>query len=84
MAQSLVIPNPNKTKALVFIRCRTVYPPHGNLGLSVVSICASPSLDILGVKFDSMLTFQTMRDGTVSRVSQTIGILRLVKRVFVD
>ena len=59
-------------------RSRTVNHPHGeSLG---VSIRASPNLDILGGKFDSRLTFE---EG-VFRVSQRIGILRLVKLVFVD
>ena len=39
-------------------RSRTVNPPHGALVLSGVSISVSPNLDILGVKFDSRLTFE--------------------------
>ena len=46
--------------------------------------CTSPNLDILGVKFDDKLTFENHMRGIVSRVSQRIGILRLVKRVIVD
>ena len=57
-------------------------PPHGDLVLSRVSIRASPNLDILGVKFNSKLTFEDRARGIVSRVSQRIGILRLVKRIF--
>ena len=51
--------------------------------LSGLSIRASTNLDIFGVKFDSKLTFEDVR-GIVSRVSQRIGILRLVKHIFVD
>ena len=40
-------------------------------------------LDILGLKFDCKLTFEDHVRGILSRVSQIIGILRLVKRVFV-
>ena len=58
--------------------------PHGYLVLTVVSIRASPNLDILGVKFDSKLTFEGHVRGIVSRVSQGIGALRLVKLIFVD
>ena len=76
--------NPNKTKALKVNRSSTVNPPHGDLVFPGVSICASPNLDILGVKFDSRLTFEDNMRGIVSRVSQRIGILRLVKRVFVN
>ena len=57
-------------------------PPHGDLILFGVSI-ASPYFDILGLKFDSKLTFEDHVRGIVSRVSQRIGILRLVKRIFV-
>ena len=78
-----MILNPNKTRALV-VRSRTVNPPHGDLVLAVVSIFASLNLGILGVKFDSRLTFEDHVRGILSRVSQRIGILRLAKRVFVD
>ena len=76
-----MILNPNKTTPLVVGRSRTVNPPHGDLVLSRVSICASPNLDILGVKFDSRLTLKNHVRGIVSRVSQRIGILRFVKHV---
>ena len=79
-----MILNPKKTKALVLSRSRTVSPPHGDLVLSVVLIRASPNLDILGVKFETKLTFEDHVRGIVSRVSERIGILRLVKRIFVD
>ena len=59
-------------------------PPHGDLVLSVDSIRASPNLDILGVNFDSKLSFEDHVHSIVSSVSQRIGILRLVKRIFVD
>ena len=49
-----------ETKALVVSRSRTVRPPHGDLILSGVSFRASPTLDILGVKFDSKLTLKSM------------------------
>ena len=71
--------NQNTTKALVVSRSRTVNPPYGDLRLSGVSICASPILDILGEKFDSRLTFEDHVRVIVSRVSQRIGVLRLVK-----
>ena len=59
-------------------------PPHADLVLSWISICASPNFDILGVKFDSRLSFEDHAPGIVSRVSQIIDILRLAKRFFVD
>ena len=71
-------------KALVVSISRAVNPPHGDLVLSGVSICASPNLYILAVKFDSRLTFEDHVRSIVSHVSLRIGILRLVMRVFVD
>ena len=66
-------------------RSRTANPPHGDLVLSGVLICASPNLNILGVKFDTGSPSKAIhvRD-IVSRVPQRIGILWLAKRVFVD
>ena len=55
-----MILNPTKMKALVVSRSRTVSPPHGDLVLSGVSIWASPNLDILGMKFDIKLAFETI------------------------
>ena len=84
-----MILNPNKTKALVVSSTGTLLPVV-TLTLPMVtwswlgSICASLNLDILGVKFDSRLTFEDHARGIVSHVSQRIGILSLVKRVFVD
>ena len=79
-----MILNPNKPKALVFSKSSTVMPPHGDMVLFGVSIRASPTLDILGVKFDSKLTFEDNVRGIVSRVSRRIGILSLEKRIFVN
>ena len=62
-------------------RSRTVNPPHDDLFLSVLSICASPNLDNLCMKFDCRLTFD---DHVRGIVTQRIGILRFVMRVFVD
>ena len=61
-----MILNPNKTKALVVSRSRTVSLSHGDLVLSGVSICASPDCDILGVKFESKLVFKDQVHGIVS------------------
>ena len=79
-----MILNPNKAKALVVCRSRTVNPPRGDLVLSMVAIRASPNLEIFGVKFDSKFTFEDHVCSIVSRVSQTICILRLVKHIFLD
>ena len=78
-----MILNPNKTKALVVSRSRTVNPPHGDL-VTGVFIRANPNVDIIGVKFDRKLTFEDHVHFIVSGVSQRIGILWLVKLIFVD
>ena len=69
-----MILNPNKTKAFVDSRSKTVNPPHSDFVLSGVSIRASPNLDILGVKFDRKLTFEDQVRGILSRVSQRFDI----------
>ena len=80
-----MILNPDKTKASVVSRSRTVDPPHWWLGLVWgLNLRDSPNLDILGLKFDSRLTVEDLARGIVSRVSQRIGIFRFVKRVLVD
>ena len=76
--------NPKKSKALVVSRSRIVYPPHGDLGLAGVPILSNPSLDILGVRFDCRLTFESHVLGVVSQVSQRIGILRILNGVYAD
>ena len=59
-------------------------PPLCDLVLSGVSIQVSPSLDILGMKFDGKLTFEDHVRGIACLVSERIGIFIVVKRLFVD
>ena len=63
---------------------KKIYHSHGDLGLAGVPILSNPSLDILGVRFDCGLTFESHVRGVVSRVSQRIGILRMVNGVYAD
>ena len=79
-----MILNTYKTKTLVVSSSRTVNTQHGDLVVSGVSICTIPNLNILGVKFDSRLTFEDHVRSIISCVSQRTGILRLSKHVFVD
>ena len=65
-------------------RSRSVNHPRGDLVLFRVSIRASLNLGIICAKFDSKLIFEDHVPGIVSRVCHRIGILRLVKRVFLD
>ena len=69
--------------ALVVRRSRIVSPPRVDLVLSRVSIRTCQNLYILGVKFDSKLTFEVHVRGIVSHVSQRISIFRLVKLILV-
>ena len=64
-----MILNPNKTKALMLGRSRTVNPPDDDLVLSGVAIWASPNLGILRVKFDRWFTFEGHARGIVSLVA---------------
>ena len=79
-----MIQNPNRTKALMVCRSRNLNPANCDLVLSGVSICASPIVDTLGVRFDSKFTFEEHVRGIVSRVCQIIFILRMVKPIFLD
>ena len=65
-----MIVNCNKTKALVVSRSIIVDTPHGDLVLSGVSICTCPNLYILGVNYDSKLTFKDHIHVIVSHVSK--------------
>ena len=57
-------------------------PPHGDLVLSGVSICAGPNLDIIGEKFNASSHSKIMCV-VLFLVYQRIGILKLAKLVFV-
>ena len=55
-----MILNPNKTKALVVSRSKTMCPSHGDLVLSGVYIPSSPNLGILGVNLTASSASKTM------------------------
>ena len=79
-----MILNRNQTKALIVSRSDTLNPSHGDFFLLGVSVQVSPKVDILCVKFECQFSFEDHFRSIVSRVSQKSGILRLVKRIFVD
>ena len=72
---SCMILNPNKSKVSVVRISRTVNHSYGDLVFSMVSIPASPNLDILDVKFDCKLTFEDHVPGivVVVVVGQSLG-----------
>ena len=65
-------------------RFSTVYLFNSDLDLSGVSTLTNPRHDILGVRFDCKLTFETHVRGVVPRVFQRIGILSMVNDVVAD
>ncbi len=76
--------NANKTKTMIVSRSRTLLPGFPNLVLSGVNLVESSDLLILGVHFDSKFTFETQLRFLAKSVSQKIGIMRRVWRVFGD
>ena len=74
--------NPSKTKTLIIGRSRTVQPEHGELILDGTVLSVSESLVILGVRFDSKLTFEAHVRDVVSTASRSVGIMRRANRIF--
>ena len=65
-------------------RSRTLIPPHPNLVIDNVPLTTSDSFKILGVNFDSKLTFEQHIRSVSSSVTQKIGILRKSFKNFGD
>jgi hypothetical protein len=74
--------NPKKTKSLIISRSRTVVPPHASLSFDGVPIEDRSVLRILGVEFDTKLTFEEHVRHVVTSTARKIGLLRLAHRVF--
>ena len=74
----------NKTKTMMVSRSRTMHPqsPHLTIGGTVLK--ESDDLVILGVTFDSNLTFEKQLRLVSRAASQRLGILRNSWRVFHD
>ena len=76
--------NPSKTQSMIISRSRTSDPPHPALSINNVVLANSSSLKILGVIFDSRLTFELHIRQMVSSASQKIGIIRKGFSLFHD
>ena len=76
--------NPSKTQSMIISRSRTGNPPHPVLYLDNSPLSSSPSLKILGVTFDTRLTFETQIRSMASSASQKVGIVRKGFGVFQD
>jgi len=76
--------NPGKTKSFIASRSRTALPCHMPLVFNGVEIKSRTVLKILGVEFDSKMTFETHIRSMVSMASRKIGLLRMARRMFND
>ena len=76
--------NPNKTQSMIVSRSRTVFPPHLDLLVGSISLSSCDSFKILGIIFDSKLTFERDICSISSSVAQKIGLLSISFRIFAD
>lgn len=74
--------NPLKTKSLVVSRSRTVAPRFGDIVLDGAGVEVSDDLVILGVRFDSKLTFESHIRDVVASSSRSLGIMRRAAKIF--
>ena len=76
--------NASKTKTMIVSRSRTMHPQSPPLTIDGTVLKESDYLDILGVTFDSKLTFEKHLRSVSRAASQRLGILRKSWRVFHD
>ena len=70
--------NASKTETMIVSRSRTMHPQSPPLTIDGTVLKESGDLDILGVTFDSKLTFEKHLRSVSRAASQRLGILRLV------
>ena len=76
--------NASKTKTKIVSRSRTMHPQSHPLTIDGTVLKESDDLDILGVTFDSKLTFEKYLRSVSRAASQRLGILRKPWRAFDD
>ena len=76
--------NATKTKTMIVSRSRTMHPQSTPLTIDGTVLKESDDLDILGVTFDSKLTFEKHLLSVSRAASQRLGNLRKSWRVFHD
>ena len=76
--------NGSKTNTMIVSRCRTMHPRSPPLTIGITVLKESDDLVILGVAFDSKMTFEQYLRSVSKAASQTLGILRKSWRVFHD
>ena len=76
--------NASKTKTMIVSRSRTMHPHSPPLTIGGTVLKESDDLVILGVTFDSKMTFEKHLRSVSRAASQRLGILRKSWRVFHD
>ena len=76
--------NARKTKTMIVSRSCTMHPQLPPLTIGSTVLKESDDLAILGVKFDSKMTFEKHLHSVSRAASQRLGILRKSWRVFYD
>ena len=76
--------NVSKTKTMIVSRLQTMHPHSPPLTISGTVLKVSDDLAILGVTFDSKMTFEKYLCSVSRAASQILGILRKSWRVFHD
>ena len=76
--------NPSKTKSIIFSRSRTVHPEHPTLSLGTTLIDNVQTVRLLGVTFDTKVTFESHLRSVTGIVSQKIGIMRKCWQMYRD
>ena len=76
--------NGSKTKTMIVSRSRTMHPNSLPLTIGGTLLKESDNLIILGVAFDSKMTFEKRLRLIYRAASQRLGILRKYWRVFYD
>ena len=68
--------NASKTRTMIVSRLRTMHPQSPQLTIDGTVLKESDDLDILGVTFDSKLTFEKHLRSVSRAASQRLGILK--------
>ena len=76
--------NASKTKTMIVSRSHTMHPQPPPLTIGRTLLTESDDLVILGVTFDSKLTFEKHLRSVSRAASQRLGILRKSGQVFHD
>ena len=76
--------NASKTKTMIVSRSCTMHPQSPPLTIDGTVLKESDDLDVLGVTFDSKLTFEKHLRSVSRAASQRLGIFRTSWQVFHD